>query len=185
MKAHRSHETHRRLRRCGGWAMVVLLATAPGPGASAAAHTGAHAAAEAAPAALWRWPVAGGFRLVEPYAAPARPFGPGHRGVDVEPAADAVIVAPADGSIAFTGRVADRPVVTIAHADGLVTTLEPVEALWPVGTSLSRGEPVATLATGGHTAEGALHIGVRRDGEYISPSALLGGVPRAVLLPCC
>ncbi|WP_275934957.1 hypothetical protein [Microbacterium testaceum] len=41
------------------------------------------------------------------------------------------------------------------------------------------------VATGGHTGPGTVHFGVRLDGEYINPLRLLGGVPRAVLLPCC
>ena len=44
---------------------------------------------------------------------------------------------------------------------------------------------MARLAAGGHAAPGLLHFGVRLDGEYINPLILLGGVPRAILLPCC
>ena len=50
---------------------------------------------------------------------------------------------------------------------------------------MARGEAVGELAFGGHTAPGAVHFGVRYEGEYINPLVLLGGVPRAVLLPCC
>ena len=50
---------------------------------------------------------------------------------------------------------------------------------------MRRGDEVGVVALGGHTAAGALHFGVRLDGEYINPLLLLGGVPRAVLLPCC
>ncbi len=81
--------------------------------------------------------------------------------------------------------VAGRPVVTIDHGDGLVTTLEPVTTELAVGDAVSRGSPVGGVATGGHTGPGTVHFGVRLDGEYINPLRLLGGVPRAVLLPCC
>jgi len=81
--------------------------------------------------------------------------------------------------------VVDRDERTIDHGRGLVTTLEPVSARVEVGTPVIRGEAVGELAVGGHAAPGALHFGVRYEGEYINPLVLLGGVPRAVLLPCC
>ena len=131
----------------------------------------------------WRWPV-DTVRIVEPYAAPPHAYGPGHRGVDL--ALDGGDVrAPSEGIIAFAGPVAGRGVVTIDHGGGLVTTLEPVEPLAPTGSSVSRGDLVAARSEGGHTPPGVLHFGVRLDGEYINPMLLLGGVPRAVLLPCC
>lgn len=130
----------------------------------------------------WAWPVDPP-RVVRAYAAPAHAYGPGHRGIDL--AASALVRAPADGVVAFSGRVVDRGVVTIDHGDGLVTTLEPVEDAPPVGSVVARGDAVGVVRGGGHTAEGAVHFGVRRHGEYINPALLLGGVPRAVLLPCC
>ena len=66
-----------------------------------------------------------------------------------------------------------------------MTTLEPVESELAVGAVVERGQEVAGLELGGHTPPGALHFGVRKDGEYINPMALLGEVPHAVLLPCC
>ena len=75
--------------------------------------------------------------------------------------------------------------MTIDHGDGLVTTLEPVVSEATVGTVVQRGQKVADLAVGGHSAPGAFHFGVRLDGEYINPMILLESVPRAVLLPCC
>ncbi len=95
------------------------------------------------------------------------------------------MLAPADGSVAFAGMVAGRPVLTIDHGDGLVTTLEPLETVLTPGTSVSRGEEVGTIALGGHAEPGTVHFGVRLHGEYINPLLLLGGIPRAVLLPCC
>lgn len=126
------------------------------------------------------------FRVVEPFVAPAHEYGPGHRGIDLEPtSADAPVVAPAAGVIAFAGPVAGRGVVTVDHGDGYVTTLEPVLPLVTPGTPVVSGERIATLSVGGHTRNGALHFGVRLHGEYINPLVLLDRVPRAVLLPCC
>jgi len=93
--------------------------------------------------------------------------------------------APADGVVAFSGSVAGRGILTIDHGGGLITTLEPVESALEPGTPVRRGEDVAALAVGGHALPGTLHFGVRSDGAYVNPMLLLGGVPRAVLLPCC
>lgn len=132
----------------------------------------------------WTWPVEP-FRLHRPYEAPAHEYGPGHRGIDLVAVGSATVVAPAEGVVAFSGAVAGRGILTIDHGDELVSTLEPVESDLSPGTVVGRGEPVASLSTGGHSDPGALHLGVRLEGEYINPLLLLGGVPRAVLLPCC
>ncbi|WP_245570300.1 murein hydrolase activator EnvC family protein [Microbacterium luticocti] len=132
----------------------------------------------------WVWPVDGP-RIVAGYVAPAHDYGPGHRGIDAAPARPGDVRAPASGVVAFAGTVVDRPLVTIDHGDGLVTTLEPVDPTVAVGTTVTRGQVVGALAVGGHTPPGALHFGVRLHGAYINPLLLLGGVPRAVLLPCC
>jgi murein DD-endopeptidase MepM/ murein hydrolase activator NlpD len=134
----------------------------------------------------WIWPLER-FRVARPFVAPAHEYGPGHRGVDLEPldTGAAVLVSPSDGVVAFAGDVAGRGIITIDHGGGLVTTLEPVETTLSPGTVVARGDDVATLSVGGHASPGTIHFGVRLDGGYINPLLLLGGVPRAVLLPCC
>ncbi|WP_094770340.1 murein hydrolase activator EnvC family protein [Microbacterium gorillae] len=153
---------------------VLVTVLILGAGTSAAAD---------APTGHWVWPVENPREVAEPYRAPSTRYGAGHRGIDI--AATGLVRAPADGVVAFSGTVVDRPLLTIAHADGLVTTLEPVNALVPAGTAVTAGQPVGTVATGGHVAEGRLHVGVRWNGEYINPLGLFGGARRAVLLPCC
>lgn len=168
-------------RRLAAVAIAVLALAAPASAAVAApalsAQTGAVDAAHS-----WTWPVLG--RVAEPYRQPAHDYAPGHRGVDIE-AATSTVVAPDDGVVLFAGVVVDRPVLTIDHGDGLVSTLEPVGSTLTPGTRVRAGDVVGTLSSGGHAAPGALHLGARRDGVYINPLLLLGGVPRAVLLPCC
>lgn len=132
----------------------------------------------------WVWP-ADAFRLSRPYVAPAHEYGPGHRGLDLALIGSTEVRAPAPGVVAFVGMVAGRGVLTIDHGGGLVTTLEPVESTLIPGASVESGSDVGALTLGGHAAAGDLHFGVRLDGDYINPLLLLGGVPRAVLLPCC
>ncbi|WP_223625066.1 murein hydrolase activator EnvC [Microbacterium sp. EST19A] len=133
----------------------------------------------------WLWPVHGDREVLEPFRAPAHAFGAGHRGIDLAAPPDGVVRAPADGIVAFRGVVVDRPLLTIEHAGGLVTTFEPLESTLQPGDAVAAGDEVGVVATGGHATVGALHLGVRLDGEYINPMLLFGGVPRAVLLPCC
>ena len=130
----------------------------------------------------WVWPV-DEVQILRRFEAPPHAYGPGHRGIDL--GAVETVRAPADGQVAFAGMVAGRPVLTIDHGDGLVTTLEPVVTELVAGHRVARGSPVGIVATGGHTRDGTVHFGVRWDGAYINPLRLLGGVPRAVLMPCC
>lgn len=130
----------------------------------------------------WVWPV-DEVQLVRRFEAPAHDYAPGHRGIDL--AGADVVRAPTAGTVAFAGMVAGRPVLTIDHGAGLVTTLEPVQTNLSAGSVVTRGAPVGVVSAGGHTRSGTIHFGVRRDGEYINPLRLLGGVPRAILLPCC
>ena len=176
-------------RVVAGVTVTLLVGTANTP--ATAWHVGAEAPAArgAAPsvdlASLgWVWP-AEPFRLARRFVAPAHEYGPGHRGIDLDLLGGSVVRAPADGVVAFAGDVAGRGILTIDHGDGLVTTLEPVETALTPGAVVSRGEDVADLSVGGHAAAGTLHFGVRLHGAYINPMLLLGGVPRAVLLPCC
>jgi len=157
---------------------VVLVATAA-PAASVADPDGDDLASLG-----WIWP-AERSRVSRPYLAPAHEYGPGHRGIDLDLLGGSAVRAPADGVVAFAGDVAGRGILTIDHGSALVTTLEPVGTILMPGVAVRRGDEVATLSLGGHAASGSLHFGVRLDGEYINPMLLLGGVPRAVLLPCC
>ncbi len=167
-------------------AILVLALLLPGAaGAPAAAGTDdAPRHGEDRGREDWAWPL-DEFRLERAYEAPAHRYGPGHRGVDLRGDPRTAVRAPASGTVAFSGSVAGRGILTIDHGDGLVTTLEPVASDLVAGAAVERGEQVAALAVGGHAPPGALHFGVRLDGEYISPLLLLGGAPRAVLLPCC
>jgi len=177
-------------RRTALWVAVALCLNSVFAPAAGATHARSQHAASVSPgagdlAALgWVWP-ASNFRLARVYVAPAHEYGPGHRGIDLALLGSSALVSPADGIVAFAGRVAGRGVLTIDHGGGLVTTLEPVDTALVPGAPVRGGEEVATLSLGGHSAPGELHFGVRLDGRYINPMLLLDGVPRAILLPCC
>ncbi|WP_396641258.1 murein hydrolase activator EnvC family protein [Microbacterium sp.] len=134
-------------------------------------------------ASEFQWPVRAPVRVSRAFVAPPNPYGAGHRGVDIAVAGEHSVRAPAGGVVAFAGRVADRSVITISHAGGIVSTLEPVDPLVGAGDRVQRGQLIATLGSGGHAEPGRLHWGARLNGEYINPLVLLGAMPRAVLLP--
>lgn len=114
---------------------------------------------------------------------PLSRWGAGHRGVDLSVAEGSQISAPAAGTVSFAGMVAGRPVVVIAHSSGLRSTLEPVQALLPVGASVAAGDEVGRVAaaTGHCLGSPCLHWGVLRGQTYLDPLAWLQG--RVVLLP--
>lgn len=151
----------------------------------AALLAGAPAAAEDAPGVPWTWPVAGDRTVVAPFRAPAHDYGPGHRGMDVAAPPGSEVRAPAAGVVAFRGVVVDRPLLTIDHGGGYVTTFEPVESSLSPGDTVEAGQLIGTVVVGGHAARGTLHVGVRSDDVYVNPRPFFGAVPRAVLLPCC
>ena len=131
----------------------------------------------------WTWPVGPPIALVEPFRAPPTPYAAGHRGIDLAVVPGAPVRAPAAGVVSFAGPVAGRPVLSIDHGDGVVSSIEPVAASVAAGVRVAEGEQVGVVGSGGHCDGVCTHFGVRVHGAYVSPMLFLGGVPRAVLLP--
>lgn len=131
----------------------------------------------------WQLPVAA--EELRPFARPPSPWGAGHRGVDLGPlSVGATIRAPTEGEISFAGVVVDRPVLSIRHGNGYLSSFEPVETTREVGDRVSRGDPVGRLTAGvDHCEVPCLHWGVRLYGEYINPLLLTGDLEPSVLLP--
>jgi murein DD-endopeptidase MepM/ murein hydrolase activator NlpD len=107
----------------------------------------------------------------------------GQRGIDIRASPAAEVRAPADGVVHFAGVVVDRPVLSIDHGGGVLSSYEPVETTLHKGDVVRRGQVIGTLAAGHCASRACLHFGVRIAGEYVSPLLFLGGQPRAVLLP--
>ncbi|MBT1002645.1 peptidoglycan DD-metalloendopeptidase family protein [Paenarthrobacter sp. DKR-5] len=179
---------------------LCLAAGAPWPAGAGAAAAGpagtpvqpvgtpAEPAGTASPERpAWTWPLVPRPRVVATFDPPARPWLSGHRGVDLGALPGAPVVAPAAGVVVFAGQVADRPVLTIATASGLRSSVEPVESPLAAGSTVRRGQVIGTLArppqAGGHCSNGCLHWGVRRGQDYVNPLALLLDLRPSVLLP--
>jgi len=145
-------------------ALVVALVLVPAPSADP-----------------WRWPVDPPRSIARQYLAPASPYGSGHRGIDIR-APGATLYAPADGVVHFAGVVVDRPVLSIRHGGGVISSYEPVVATVARGDAVTRGDVIGTVLPG-HCESVCVHVGVRVDGEYVSPMTWFGGIPASVLLP--
>lgn len=131
------------------------------------------------------WPLTPRPHVTRNFEPPATPFGPGHRGVDLEATAGQQVLAADMGVVVFAGQVAGQGVVALDHDGGLHTTYLPITPTVAPGDQVYRGQPLGT-ATPGHpgcpTAT-CLHWGARRGTEYIDPLALVGAPSRVRLKP--
>lgn len=123
-------------------------------------------------------------RVLRRFSAPATPYGPGHRGVDLAAPPGSPVRSAADGVVSFAGPVAGRGVVVVAHRDGVSTEYEPVNATVRTGQAIMRGQPIG-FVSGLHAGcpGRCLHWGAKRDGTYLDPLTLLGPLGVIRLLP--
>jgi murein DD-endopeptidase MepM/ murein hydrolase activator NlpD len=171
-------------RACAVLLTAGLLAGGIPPDAGGWASGGSTAAASSPAAPRWAWPIAPPHTVTRPFEAPTTAYGPGHRGIDIAAEPGAEVRAPADGTVSFAGVVVDRPVVSIRHADGLVSSVEPVVPCVSAGDTVVAGQVVGAVAgEPRHEPAGGLHLGARLHGEYVDPALLLAALRHAVLLP--
>ncbi|MBI1377776.1 MAG: peptidoglycan DD-metalloendopeptidase family protein [Frankiales bacterium] len=123
--------------------------------------------------------------VVRGFDPPARPWLPGHRGVDLDARPGDVVRAAGPGVVTWAGDLAGRGVVVVTHPDGLRTTYEPVDASVPGGADVAAGAVLGRVGTGSAHCGGiaaCLHWGLRRGRDYLDPMRLLDP-GRPVLLP--
>jgi murein DD-endopeptidase MepM/ murein hydrolase activator NlpD len=150
---------------------------APGPVGAPLPATARTAGGEG----TWEWPVDPPRSIARPFVAPPTRYAAGHRGIDIRAPAG-VLYAPASGVVHFAGVVVDRPVLSIDHGGGVLSSYEPVTTALVEGDAVSAGEVLGSVLPG-HCASTCVHLGVRVDGQYVSPLRFLGMIPRAILLP--
>jgi len=165
---------------------AVLSTAAPRPlpvGGADAALLASDTTNRSAPAMPWVWPT--GTRVIgRPWEAPADDYAAGHRGIDVAAALGTPAVAVDDGEVAFAGSVAGRPVLTIDHGGGLVSTLDSVTPSAEQGDVVQQGDVVGAVAVGHCPASApCLHLGARIEGRYVDPTQYLPAAAWPVLLP--
>lgn len=132
----------------------------------------------------WTWPLAPEPVVLTTFAPPDRSWLPGHRGVDLAASGGQPVLSPTAGVVTFSGVLAGRGVVVVAHPGGLRSTFEPVVAGPTVGSKVDAGGPIGVVATTrGHCAPATcLHWGVLRGRTYLDPLGFVRHVPM-VLLP--
>jgi murein DD-endopeptidase MepM/ murein hydrolase activator NlpD len=173
-------------------AVAALASLSAGATVAATLVTGA---ADAAPhafpaggavvaAGAYRPPVAP-FRVIRPFEPPPTPYAAGHRGVDLATHAGQPVLAAGTGTVRFSGPVAGRGVVVIAHPDGVLTEYEPVRPAVAAGAVVRLGQVIGHIA-GRHGAwppGGCLHWGARQDGRYFDALSLLRALGVVRLVP--
>ncbi|MDO5663371.1 MAG: M23 family metallopeptidase [Brachybacterium sp.] len=138
------------------------------------------------PRGIWEWPLAGPHEVASRFDPPAQTWGAGHRGIDVIGGGDEVRAV--DGGVVhFSGSIAGRGVVSIRHDNGLISSYEPLHSSVRQGDRVASGDVIGKLggeASMSHCAPRmCLHLGARRDQQYVDPLLLLGARGPSVLLP--
>lgn len=149
---------------------------------------GAAPAAAGPTAGRWQWPVDPPHEVVGVFEQPEHRYAAGHRGIDIAVPVGAEVRAVEDGTVRFAGDVAGRGVVSVLHADGLLSTYEPVVPVVTAGDEVRTGTLLGHLGTaaggGDHcVAAACLHLGARTGEDYLDPVPLLGARGPSVLLP--
>lgn len=140
----------------------------------------AAASASASAAPIWVAPVQPAHVLAR-FAPPVQRWQAGHRGVDL--AATGAVRAAGSGVVVFAGRVGGRSVITVSHGR-LRTTYEPVEAAVEVGQSVTAGQLLGAIGSGGHCSRRCLHWGLLAGDDYLDPLLLItSGPPVLKALP--
>ncbi len=114
-----------------------------------------------------------------PFIPPAGPYGPGHRGIDLAGTRGQTVTAAGRGTVVVARPVAGRWIISIQHPEGLAglpsgrwrTTYEGVRPSVSVGAVVATGDPIGTLAGGGHAS--GLHWGLKSGRTYRDPLSLL------------
>jgi murein DD-endopeptidase MepM/ murein hydrolase activator NlpD len=123
------------------------------------------------------WPLGMSAVVRRGFDPPTLAWASGHRGVDLVAKPGEAILAAAEGTVAFAGSIAGKPVISIDHGpigNGMVrTTYEPVISTVRVGEHVTLGQVIGVLGTGGHCS-GCLHWGLREGKTYLDPLLLLG-----------
>ncbi|MGH2577565.1 MAG: murein hydrolase activator EnvC family protein [Acidimicrobiia bacterium] len=123
--------------------------------------------------------------ISRPFDPPARPWGPGHRGVDYRVPPGTSVRAAAGGVVAFAGGVAGGLHVAIDHEGGLRSSYSSLTRV-----DAARGQRVETgdtVGISGGTGPGhgpdLVHFGLRQDGRYVDPLAFGAAPVRVRLAP--
>jgi murein DD-endopeptidase MepM/ murein hydrolase activator NlpD len=129
------------------------------------------------------WPLRPHPAVVRSFDAPAPDWNRGHRGVDLAGRPGQPVYAAGAGTVVYTGMLAGRQVVSLAHPGGLHTSYEPVQASVRVGQPLRAGTVIGELLAGhpGCPVAACLHWGAMwgpaARADYVDPLGLVASTP--------
>jgi murein DD-endopeptidase MepM/ murein hydrolase activator NlpD len=128
------------------------------------------------------WPLTPRPEVVRGFELPAKPWLPGHRGVDLAGQPGQPVLAATPGTITYAGPLAGRGVITITYG-ARRTTYEPVVPEVRVGATVRTGSVIGRLsAAGSHCLPRAcLHWGLLQGRQYLNPLSLLPNRPVRLL----
>ncbi len=134
--------------------------------------------AAASPLSLSPWlpPLPGTLQVIAAFDPPAQNWLAGHRGVDLAATPGTPVQAAGGGVVTFAATVAGRGVVTVTHSAGR-TTYEPIAASVERGQTVTAGETIGVISSGGHCSDRCLHWGYIKSATYLDPLSLLDLVP--------
>lgn len=141
---------------------LLLLGLAAGPASAA------DVSAEPDPVGVW--PLSPTPEVIHDFDPPDDPWGAGHRGVDLGATVGQRVHSAMTGTVAFVGRIAGKPVVTISHGETRMT-YEPVSSTLVAGAAVAAGDPIGSLELPfGHCFPNAcLHWGWLHGQTYLDP----------------
>ncbi len=104
----------------------------------------------------------------------------GHRGIDLQVAAEEALRSPFSGTISFRGEVFNRNVISVRSSSGLLASFEPLCGTLDVGDTVSAGQEIGSWCKPDETyqehCEGCVHFSVRSPRGYLNPLLFFGKV---------
>lgn len=133
----------------------------------------------------WQWPLLAPQVVMAHFDGPVQRWLPGHRGVDLAGFEGAPVRVVADGVVSFSGVINGVGVISVIHPDGVLSTYQPVLTSSSKGEQVRTGDMIGTLAAQGSHCWPliCLHLGARRDKEYLDPMMFLRPWVVALLPP--
>ncbi|MGH9041346.1 MAG: murein hydrolase activator EnvC family protein [Acidimicrobiia bacterium] len=123
--------------------------------------------------------------VTRPFDPPAKPWDPGHRGVDYRVPPGTPVRSAAGGIVSFAGDVAGGLFVTVDHPGALQTSYAYLSRVDVFPGQNVEGTDVIGLSGGTGPGHGPdiVHFGVRRAGHYVDPALMSGPLLRVRLAP--